>query len=176
MPMETFLDILKYILPSLVVLLAVYFMIHAFLGHQGKSRDAEIRKMDREAILPLRLQAYERMILFLERISPVQAIFRVKRADMNPVQLQASLIQSIREEYEHNIAQQIYISAEGWNQVKNAKEEIIRLVNTAFISMPDNATASDLAQTILEEWGRMEKNPVQGAIDILKTEVRQLFQ
>jgi hypothetical protein len=173
--METILEILKYILPSLVVFLTAYFLIKSYLNYRQNNDKLQLRKKDQEIILPLRLQSYERMILFLERISPVQAIFRVRKQDMSPAQLQASLVQSIREEYEHNIAQQIYISQEGWNMVRNAREEVTRQINTAFINLGDDANANDLAQMILESWGQTEKNPVQSAIDFLKNEVRQLF-
>ena len=131
--------------------------------------------MDHEIILPLRQQSYERMVLLLERINPVQAIFRVKQAEMSAAQLQSALTQSIREEYEHNIAQQIYISQEAWNQVRNAREEIIRLINSSFIDMKENSTANDLAQAVIENWSRLDVNPTQKALDFLKKEVAKLF-
>jgi hypothetical protein len=174
--METFLEILKYILPSLVVFITAYYILKVYLDSRLKNETLEMRRKDQEIILPLRLQAYERMILFLERISPVQVVFRVKRPEMSPAQMQHAIIQSIREEYEHNIAQQIYISSESWNLVRNAREEIVRLVNTAFISMTENSTSNELAQKIVEDWGKLEKNPAQVAVDQLKKEVARFFE
>lgn len=173
--METLLDILKYILPSLVVFLTVYFMVRSYLDHRQKSQVMLLKEKGQEIILPLRLQAYERMVLFLERISPGQIVFRVRQADMSPAQLQAALLQSLREEYEHNLAQQIYISPEAWSKVKTAREEIIRLINTVFISLDEHAGGNDFAQKVLESGSQMDKNPVQAAVDFLKKEVGQLF-
>jgi hypothetical protein len=174
--METFLEIIKYTLPALVVFLTVYFVLKFYFDYKHKEGRQEILRKEQDIILPVRLQAYERMVLFLERISPVQAVFRVVEPDMSPAHLQAALVQAIREEFEHNIAQQIYISPEAWGLVRNAREETVRLINTAFISMNEKSTANDLAKTILENWSVMEKNPVQSAVDYLKNEVRQLFE
>ena len=176
MDMETFLEILKYILPSIVVFFTAYYMLKAYLDSREKLQKLEMRKKDPEITLPLRIQAFERLVLLLERISPAQLVFRVKRNDMSPAQFQYAMIQSIKEEFEHNIAQQIYISPETWNLIRSAREEIIRAINTAFISMDEKSSVNDLAQKILEDWASMEINPVQAAIDKLKEEVNQLFQ
>jgi len=173
--MDTFLEILKYTLPALVVFLTVYFTLKAYLDFKTRESKQRARVKDQEVLLPIRLQSYERMVLFLERISPVQLVFRVMHPDMSPAALQAALVQTIREEYEHNIAQQIYISSEAWNLVRNAREETVRVINASFIAMNEKSTAGDLAKTILEQWSGMAKNPVQSAVDCLKNEVRQLF-
>lgn len=173
--MNTFLEILKYTLPSVVVFLTAYYILKTYFDHKIKLENLELRKKDHEIILPLRLQAYERMVLLLERISPNQVVFRVKKPEMNPAQFQSALIQSIREEFEHNVAQQIYISPEAWSLVKNSREEIIRLINTAFISMEDKATGNDLAKKILEEWSNLQVNPVNATVDFLKNEVGEMF-
>ena len=174
--MEIFLEILKYILPAIVVFFTAYYLLKTYINSLMGSAREESRSKDREITLPLRLQAYERMILFLERITPVQLVFRVKRNDMTSAQLQNALIHSIREEYEHNIAQQIYISPESWNLVRTAREEVVRAINTTFISMDEKSTAAEFAQKILEEWGKQDKNPVQIATDHLKAEVNRLFE
>jgi hypothetical protein len=175
MLMETFLEILKYTLPALVVFLTVYLVLRSYFDFKQKEGLLEIRRKDQEIILPIRLQAYERMVLFLERISPVQAVFRVMEPGMSPANLQAALVQTVREEFEHNIAQQIYISHEAWGLVRNAREETVRMINSAFITLDEKSTANDLARIILESWSGMEKNPVQSAVDYLKNEVRELF-
>jgi hypothetical protein len=137
---------------------------------------AEVRMKNHEITLPLRLQAYERMVLFLERINPMQLLIRVKRDNLTPAQFHSKLVQSIKEEYDHNITQQIYLSPEAWNHIRSAREEIVRIINTTFITMSEKSDVNDLAKKILEEWGKLEKNPVQGALDHLKSEVSQLFK
>ncbi len=173
--MDTFLEILKYILPSIIVFITAYFVIRSIFENEQKNKHAELGKDDRTVLLPLRLQAYERLVLLLERISPGQVIMRVHHPGMAPYQLQAAILQNVREEFEHNLAQQIYISPETWNQVKVAKEEILRLVNTSAAELKDDNATPELAKIILENWSKLEKNPVQQAIDMLKNEVKQLF-
>ena len=99
--MNELLDILKYILPSLVVFVAVYFVLISFLENDSKKRIMEIKLANQKTITPIRLQAYERIVLFLERISPNNLILRVSRKEYNAFQLQSSLIKTIRGEFEH---------------------------------------------------------------------------
>ena len=173
--METFLELLKIFIPALLVMLTAWLVIRNMLHDDQERRRQDLLLQTVKTVTPVRLQAYERVVLFLERISPVQAVFRVMEPDMSPARLQAALVQAIREEFEHNIAQQIYISPEAWVLVRNAREETVRLINASFISINEKSTANDLAKTILENWSAMEKNPVQSAVDYLKNEVRQLF-
>lgn len=173
--MEAVLEILKYTLPALVVFLTVYLTLRSYFAHRQKKEEYDIRRKDQELVFPVRLQAYERMVLFLERISPVQAVFRVMQPEMSPSGLHAALLQAIREEFEHNIAQQIYISPEAWGLIRNAREETVRVINSAFIVLDEKSTGNDLARLILENWSKLDKNPVQAAVDYLKQEVRQLF-
>jgi hypothetical protein len=94
---------------------------------------------------------------------------------MTTYHLQLMLVQNIREEFEHNVAQQIYVSASAWAMVKAAKEETIRLINTLASATDAGAGAGELAKLIIEQWAEQEMNPVQAAIDQLKAEVRQLY-
>jgi hypothetical protein len=124
---------------------------------------------------PIRLQAYERLTLFLERITPGNLISRVHKSGMSAKLLQAELLKAIRTEYEHNLAQQIYISPGAWELIKNAKEETIKLINTAAINVSDEASGVDLGKLVLEVSMSIEKMPTQIALDYLKQESRQLF-
>jgi hypothetical protein len=94
---------------------------------------------------------------------------------MTAYHLQVMLVQNIREEFEHNVAQQIYVSASGWAMIKSAKEEIIRLINTSAAEINAGENAGELAKLLLERWAQLDQNPVQLAIDQLKAEVRQVF-
>ena len=129
--MSEFLEILKYVLPSLVVFAAAYFLIRSFLDHEVKELKEEKKDISRKAAVPLRFQAYERIVLFLERISPPNLVLRVSQANMSKEILQAELLKTVREEYEHNLAQQIYISDKAWEVVNGAKEEVLSDINTA---------------------------------------------
>lgn len=168
-------EVLKYLLPSLVLFFAVRVVAQAYLKNEGNKREEAKNAGNSQAILPLRLQAYERLILLLERISPAQAVNRALQPGMTTYHFQLMLVQNIREEYEHNVAQQIYVSPSGWAMIKSAKEEIVRMINTLAAEKDAGAGAGELARAILEQWAQLDQNPVQTAIDQLKAEVRQMY-
>jgi hypothetical protein len=168
-------EVLKYLLPAIVLYLIVRLVLAAYIKNEEKKREEIKTAGNSQVTLPLRLQAYERLILLLERISPAQVINRALQPGMTSYHFQLMLVQSIREEFEHNVAQQIYVSTAGWTMIKSAKEEIVRLINTTASETDAGAGAGELAKIILERWAQMEQNPVQIAIDQLKAEVRQIY-
>jgi hypothetical protein len=173
--MELFGDILKYTLPALIAVLAAYFILKAYLDSERRKREAEIRKDDRQVTLPLRLQAYERLVLLLERVSPAQLVLRTLAPGQGPYQFQALLLQAIRDEFEHNQSQQVFVSDQAWLLLRNAKEELVRVINTSSTTLKEELTAQDLARQILTDWSNLGRNPLQEAIDGLKQEARELF-
>ncbi len=173
--MGEFLDILKYILPSLIVLAASYLILHTFLKGEHKKALTDLKLARQKTITPIRLQAYERMTLFLERISPQTLVMRVHDPKTSASQLQMTLLKTIRQEYEHNLSQQVYISDELWEEIKTAKEEMIKLVNTAMGKLNDNASSTELSQLIINMSVTGKKEPAKKALSILKKETRQLF-
>jgi hypothetical protein len=130
---------------------------------------------EQKIILPLRLQAYERIILFLERIAPNNLIMRLNKPEMTSVQLQAALVKAIREEFEYNLSQQLYISSKAWEMVKNAKEETIKLINIASGKIPETTSSGELIRIILDLSLETESLPVNIAIDEIKKEVQKIF-
>jgi len=156
-----------------VLYLAVRFMVQAYLKNEERKREAEGRFALNQTLLPLKLQACERLILLLERITPAQAVNRAIQPGMTAYQLQLTLLRNIREEYEHNVAQQLYISPSCWALIKTAKEETIRLVNISASEAEEETTAGEMAQTLLEYWSQLNPNPIQSAIDQLKLESAQ---
>ena len=129
----------------------------------------------KDDILPMRLQAYERIILFLERIAPESILMRMNRTGMTAAQLQTELQATIRHEYEHNLVQQVYISSEGWQRVQVAKSQITKMINESAAELKPGASASTLGKLILEKVMEMKTPPTQAAVDYLKQEVKDLF-
>jgi len=173
--MDIFLELLKILIPAAAVFAATYFVVKTFLSNDQKRRDYELRKSQLNITTPIRLQAYERIILFLERIEPNNLVLRTNKAGMTIPLLHSELVKTIKTEYEHNISQQIYVSANAWHLVKTAKEETIKLVNISITKVPESAKGQDLAQVILHIASSVEKTPTQIAIEYLKTEVAQHF-
>lgn len=167
------LEILKYTLPSLIVFLAVWFVLKSMLQNEYKRMHVETIVKNQRITTPVKLQAYERMTILLERISPEALIMRVSNPALTAKQFQAELLNNIRSEFEHNVAQQIYISNQAWELVKNAKTSVIQLINsTAAKVNPDNQSII-LSRMILEELMQQEKSPVSIALDFIKAEIRQ---
>lgn len=173
--MQDILDILKILIPAAAVFAATYFIVRSFLNSENKKREYELRKSQLSLTTPIRLQAYERIIIFLERIEPTNLVLRVNKAGINTAQLHGDLLKTIKSEYEHNISQQIYISAGAWHLVKTAKEETLKLVNISVTKIPENAKGQDLAQIILQIASGVDKTPTQIATEFLKKEVAQQF-
>jgi hypothetical protein len=173
--MNMIVEILKFTLPSIVVAGLAYFIIEQFLEKEKALHQHQLKLDMQKTILPVRLQAYERLILLLERISPANLILRVSEHGMSAAQLQSSLTQALREEFDHNLSQQVYVSAKAWEDVKSAREELIRMINTAASLLPEDATGADLAAEVLTLSLQSGKQPLQFAIDQLKQEFNANF-
>ena len=111
----------------------------------------------------------------MERISPENLVLRVHKPGMSAKLLQDNLIITVKTEFEHNIAQQIYISSSTWEVVKKVKEDIIRAINIAGAQLPSDATGVAFGQKLFEVMSKLEKSPTHVAISIVKNEIRQLF-
>ncbi|MDD3878113.1 MAG: hypothetical protein PHT69_15950 [Bacteroidales bacterium] len=173
--MEEILDILKYVLPSLVVFGTAYFVLKLFLENEARNRKIHLKAENVKIITPMRLQAYERIILFLERITPSNLIIRTYNQNLSAIELQSKLIQTIREEYEHNLSQQIFISDNAWDLVKSAKEEIVKLINSASVTIDDSSPCNDLNHAIIQKSLEYKELPNHKAIAYLKREISQVF-
>jgi hypothetical protein len=173
--MEDILDIFKYVLPSVVTFLAAYFIIKAFLDREYKNKMMDLRMQNQQTITPIRLQAYERMVLFLERISITQLVSRVHKSGMSARLLQSELVKTIRNEYDHNLSQQVCITQQTWNSIKTAKEETIRAINIASTKVSDDAAGLDLVNVLFDLVTKVEKLPTDIALEQLKLEAKQTF-
>jgi hypothetical protein len=150
MSFELIVDLLKIVIPAVVVFLGCFLTVRHFLDTDARKRLAEIRLANQGVVTPMRLQAYERTAIFLERIHPHMIVTRVHKQGMSARLLQSELTKVIRTEFEHNLSQQIYMSNHAWEMVKTAKEEITKLVNIAASKLPESATGVDLSQMILQ--------------------------
>lgn len=173
--MDSLVDILKLVLPAGLVLVTAYFAITKFLENDQKRRDLELRKSGQKVVTPVRLQAYERVVMFLERIAPEALLGRVEKNGITAKELQLTLIGTINNEFNHNLSQQLYMSNEAWLKVKAGKEEMTKLVNIAASKMDNNASAAELGKMILTLTIQVGKLPLHEAVDYLKAELRQSF-
>lgn len=173
--MQALVELIKFTIPALVVLATAYYLLKMFLDKEAEKTKMQI-KLDMQKIsLPVRMQAYERLTLLLERIEPASLLIRANIPGMTAMQLQTELLQSIRSEFEHNLSQQLYVSAKVWEMVRNAREESIKRINTAAMKLPAEASSTDLASLILMNDIETKISAVKGALDMLKAEARLNF-
>ena len=173
--MEALIEYGKILLPASVVLYAMYLLVRSFIIKEIELKKLEIRTRSIETILPNRLQAYERMCLFLERISPPNMLLRLNNSGYSAREFHKLLLDEIRNEYNHNVSQQIYMSEDVWNMIKNAKEDLTILINEASSNMGSESTSLDLARKIFELTLEKKVEPLGHALSELKKEIQQTF-
>lgn len=168
-------EILKYILPSLVVFLTTFYLVrYYFRFEEGKLKQQRMIN-NQNIITPLRLQAYERIIIFLERISLESLIMRVNKQGYTCRQLQSEMLRTIRSEFDHNLSQQIYISQPAWEVVKSAKIKTVQKINHIAEKNDAESPAINLSKALLESLIGPEKEPAADAINLIKKEIGELF-
>lgn len=174
--MEALIEILKIILPAAAVFFAAFFLVNRFLDNEQKRREFELKKASQSMITPQKIQAYERIVIFLERINPNNLVIRVNKHGMNSRQLHQELVHAIKSEYEHNISQQIFMSHNSWELVKTAKEEIVKLINISASKVAGDAPSNELAMMVINIAAGVEKKlPHEIALEYIKKEIAQLF-
>lgn len=173
--MDIFIDALQYTIPSIVVFLTAYLLIKQFFDKEIRQQRHDILMKSQKIVAPIRIQAYERMILLLERISPENLLSRVQSPGMTSKELRIRILQNIRSEFEHNISQQIYISTETWEVIVLAKENLIKLFNIAGKNINPSGQASDLSRIVLEMYFKVDDPPLKVAVEKLKREFSKTF-
>lgn len=161
------------VIVACLILVAVVFLAKLFTEKSLKVQAMDNGKTVKGIVLPLRLQAYERMALYLERIEPNQLVMRIHGDGLTVAQEQNLLLTAIRGEFEHNLSQQIYIAPAVWKQICDAKDDIITIVNTVAEQLDPNANSLEYAEALLI--ASAEKPVVENALAVLKTDVQKLF-
>ena len=164
---------LTIIIVAILLLGTIIFVTKLFVEKDVKSRAIDNGKTVKGIVLPLRLQAYERMALFLERIEPNQLIMRIHNPNLTVAQEQSLLLTAVRSEFEHNISQQIYISNDVWNRICNAKEDILMMISEVAEQVGANENSTPYAEALLTV--SVERPVINDALNALKADVQRLF-
>lgn len=173
--MDLFLTFLMVAVPSIVVFLTAFFILKNFSDKELYKKRYEVKMKNQSLITPIRLQAYERLTLFLERIEPNSMIMRVSAPNMTSKQLQSELLTSIRTEFEHNLSQQIYISQPAWEVIKSAKENTVKIINSSMDDVQPESPSIELSKMIFSRIIDAGKSPTNIAVEFIKKEVSQYF-
>lgn len=180
--MDQLFELAKYLLPSLVVFITAYTLMRLFLDDVKNKPQAVVKencspdllKIETQKILlPLKLQAYERITLYLERINPESLIMRNHRSGMTALDIQRELLKNIREEFDHNLSQQIYVNDASWASVRHAKDEMTKLVKFTGSQVEGSASALAFSETFLKITSQLQTLPTQFAIEKVRNELKQ---
>ena len=173
--MDVILELGKLLLPAGLVLYAMYLTMKSMLAKEMVKADMDYKTENSKLVLPNRLQAFERMSLFLERLSPGNLVLRLNTSNMTAKELQHLMISEIREEFNHNLSQQIYMSEQSWDLIKNTVEDVIALINTNAEKLEEGAKSVELAKLIFNEIEKRELDPVAATLSQVKSEIRDIF-
>jgi hypothetical protein len=171
--MTQVLSYVAYLLPAIVVGIIAYFFFKGHTANEEGRRRYLIQKEAQNKILPMRLQAYERMTLFLERIDPTKLLVRVKPFSNEADKYEELLIRNIEQEYDHNMTQQIYVSQECWNLINAAKNATIHIIRQGAMREKDSG-ADKMREWLLQNFME-EVTPSQKALAYVRKEVGELF-
>jgi hypothetical protein len=169
------LDIVKYTVAGLGVVWIAFYLLKPYLDRNENIQLLELRKTVSAQTLPLKLQAYERVVLFIERINPANLLIRLNNPDYSAAELYMLIVAELRNEYQHNVTQQIYVSINTWGIVKRLKDETLAVVNNAIKDLPETATGLELSRTILNQISHSEKNPYDMGLSLIRKELEELF-
>ncbi len=136
---------------------------------------AALKKERQKHFLPMRVDAYQRSALLMERIHPNSLIMRLHNPGLPAMKFQAELLQAIRDEYNHNVSQQLFVSPQAWEMVKNSKEETIKIINLAGQHMQATSLSTDLAAKVFEIVAEVGKLPTEITVEYLRKELQELF-
>ena len=170
---DTIFEILQYSFPTLVSGFVAYYLFSSYLRSENRRQKIELIRDKKKEMLPIRLQAYERLTLFMERINPSKLLLRITpTSDDTELYVQKLLI-SIEQEFEHNLSQQIYISDSCWNALIAAKNATRSLI-IATAKKPQTINANQLREVILKKMTDSNA-PSNTGMAFIKEEVKELY-
>lgn len=168
---DKILESIAYILPAVVTGFVAYYMFNGFIKHKNSEKKLELLTAKKKDSLPIKLQAYERMLLFCERINPVKMLVRIQPISDNTNDYLQLLIANIEQEFEHNLVQQIYISDDTWTAIIATKRAIINKLKQ--VAEASNS-ANDLRENVLIDYSKTLP-PTETAISFIKNEVKKIL-
>lgn len=172
---EIIFQIALIIIPAGAVFMTAYYFIKREAEKDLRLMNIDLRKERQTHFLPLQTEAHQRAILLMERIHPNSLVMRHHNPGLPAAALQIKLIESIREEYDHNVAQQLFINPETWAMVKKSKDETIKIISLAGQQMNATSVGMDLSSKIFEIVAEVGTLPTEIATEAIKKDLQKLF-
>lgn len=174
--LKEILEILKYILPATVVLVATYLIVNKFLVGEIQKKQLALFGEHAQITVQMRLQAYERLTIFIERMHPTNLISRHYVRELSAQDVQLNMVRAIRDEYEHNLSQQIYVSREVWQTVKAVMEQEITMINRVGSQFTMGSPSADFVKALSEYVVNTESTmPTAIALETIGAEAKKLL-
>ena len=170
----TMVEVLKYCIPALIVLLATWIVMYKLFRNEQQKREWELKRAAQKEISPIRMRAYERLALVLERTQPEHLLMDLDLSQMTVQQLQQRLLQTVRLEFDHNLSQQIYVSEQVWEAIVAARGQMLAFISAMAIQLPPGSTALDYAKMLLTAYNTNGETANQKALHALKEEAAAL--
>lgn len=167
------IEILAYTLPSLITGGVAYYLFNLYFKEQQNTRRWLLQKDAQKDALPLRLQAYERMTLFLERISLTKLLVRISPISNDKMDYGNLIVDHIEQEFEHNLTQQIYMSDECWSIITTAKNATIQMIRKIIVT--EEIKDADALRNVLLNDLLDKQSPSNAALAYIKNEVSQMW-
>ena len=173
--LSVILEIIKISVPALVVFLTVNALLKRYLENQHRVKLVELKDKQTKTTLPLRMQAYERLSLYCERISIPSLILRLRKEGMTAAELRVTLLLAIQQEYEHNITQQVYVSDQLWQILKIARDDAVNTISTVADTVEPNLDAKTLVAALFDFLNQREYTGLDKALVAIKKEAGLLL-
>ncbi len=169
------LEILKLSIPALIVFITVYNLLKQYLDGQYRMRLLDYKQNRIGASVPVRMQAYERLTLFCERISLPNLLYHFPAEGMNAAQLKLSLMLAVQNEFEYNVTQQVYVSDPLWEIIKLAKDDVFNSISIVYEKIPPHSDASKLTQGLIKFYNERNSSGPEKAVQAIKKEAALIF-
>jgi hypothetical protein len=173
--MTVLLEMIKIAVPALIVALSSYYVIREMLNKQLLLQEQKIRQERQNAVTPLRMQAYERLSILVERLSLPALLMRNRNDEMKAVTFKIALLMAIQQEFEHNISQQIYVSDKLWQILEATRDDLIQFIQLVGEKLPKNASSQQFAEALMAYQNQRESNPIATAQMAIRKEAATLF-
>ena len=174
-------NVLLIILAVAVVIFGFWWIQYSQFRNEERKRQFELKRDSQKAVAPIRLRAYERLALLLERTKPEHMLMELRKTDPEALntwsigQIQQYLLQTIRAEFDHNQSQQVYVSEEVWDQIINARDQMAAFVISIAAQLPPDATAQTYVTTLMTAFVSNGMTPTDKALEELKNEAKTLM-
>jgi hypothetical protein len=170
-----YMELLILVIPSIVIFLTVYFLFKKFFEGQLRMKMMDVTQDKKSETITLKIQAYERLLLFCERIQIPTLLLRATKSDSSAKAAASTMVLMIQQEYEHNVTQQLYVSDKLWEIIQLAKNQMIEIVSQVVASIPENASVDELRGALMDYYNKEDRTPIETAKLAIKREAGLLL-